>query len=485
MSNASSHARGSMDSLLSLWRCPQCGRDTPSREDRDPQCRRCGLRWPTFGTLRCALPDPRRDLPDWRARAHHSLQALRERARRATHAQTTLQQPSAAARGRVLDTRNPAAPSASTPAATATRLERLAAGLHAQLDCQAKVLAPLLGDTPSSDLATYRGLGAAQLEADGQLYDYAANLFRDWAWGELENRVSLTQVAAALPVRVERCIMLGAGAGRLAYDLAVARPDTTFIALEWNPLAALVGARLSAGDALTLWETPLAPRSVDDVIIEQQLRAPAGAADNLSWLWGDARQVPLIDGCADLVITPWLTDVIAGGPIPLIREVNRLLCRDGHWLNFGSLCFADAHAGDPGLALLLPELIELAAGLGFDAQSPRVSEFEAPYLDSPHSRFARRELLHVLRMTKRSAAVSGSAAGQGRVKRRPAERKPVALTPTIEGHALSSQVQAYVLSLIDGRRSIIDIAAELEARRLLSREEAIPLISSFLEKLSN
>ena len=48
---------------------------------------------------------------------------------------------------------------------------------------------------------------------------------------------------------------------------------------------------------------------------------------------------------------------------------------------------------------------------------------------------------------------------------------------------MSTQIYSFIMSLIDGKRSIKDMAAVLEKQRLMSKEEAIPAIRTFLTKM--
>ncbi len=48
---------------------------------------------------------------------------------------------------------------------------------------------------------------------------------------------------------------------------------------------------------------------------------------------------------------------------------------------------------------------------------------------------------------------------------------------------MTTQIYSFIMSLIDGKRSIRDMAVVLEKQRLMSKEEAIPAIRSFLTKM--
>ena len=59
----------------------------------------------------------------------------------------------------------------------------------------------------------------------------------------------------------------------------------------------------------------------------------------------------------------------------------------------------------------------------------------------------------------------------------------VPLLPSFRTQAMSTQIYTFIMSLIDGRRSIDDMAKVLEQQQLMTRKEAIPAIRRFLTKM--
>jgi len=62
-------------------------------------------------------------------------------------------------------------------------------------------------------------------------------------------------------------------------------------------------------------------------------------------------------------------------------------------------------------------------------------------------------------------------------------RQPVPLLPQVADHALALRVRGYVASLIDGRRSLVEIAARLVEERLLPPDEATGIVRDYLLRL--
>jgi len=125
-------------------------------------------------------------------------------------------------------------------------------------------------------------------------------------------------------------------------------------------------------------------------------------------------------------------------------------------------------------------VLDIVAAAGFTVDQLR--EDAVPYLGSPASRHARLETVVTFAAIKRE-----QAAPPARARRSPEwlERTdlPVPLLPEFEGRQLELRVLAYVSSLVDGRRSIRDVAQVLVEQRLMSAEEAEPTVRGFLRRL--
>ena len=61
--------------------------------------------------------------------------------------------------------------------------------------------------------------------------------------------------------------------------------------------------------------------------------------------------------------------------------------------------------------------------------------------------------------------------------------EPVPATAAFRQQAMTTQIYSFIMSLIDGKRSIKEMAAVLESQKLMTKEEAIPAIRSFLTRM--
>jgi uncharacterized protein YbaR (Trm112 family) len=440
---------------VDLLCCPRC--QAPLKGVGSGRCSSCGTSFPSVAGLPWLFPEPDRALGEWRARVHGYLAGLESQAARYRASLTD----------------------ELTRASTRNRLKLLASACTDQARRVRALLAPLLDGAPPAAPEIYSALGAT-LPAGQGLAGYYANLHRDWCWGEAENEAGYRLVDAALGAEPPgRTLLLGVGAGRLAYDLHQRRGPEVLVAADINPLFLLAASRLFAGDALELYEFPLAPRDVASQAILRRLEAPAPApaAPGLHLVFADATRAPFAAGAFDTVITPWLIDVVDDALEQFAARVNRWLRPGGRWVNSGPLSFS---GDDPARRHALEEVREIVAEAGFAPIEP--TEATVPYLCSPASRHGRRESVVTFATGKRAEAETPPSAPRGPDWLAHTDR-PIPLSAGFQGRQLELRVLAYVASLVDGHRSVRDVARELVAQRLMSESEAEPTVRAFLARL--
>jgi len=419
-------------------------------------CDACSSGFPVIGDIPWLFPDPRQSLAEWRGRLGMLTEHL-------------------AAEGAAM---RAAASAPGVAPATQRRLEHVAAAHEDQIARLRTLLAPL-GVEAGAALATHQGLGT-RLPLQQGLTNYYVNLHRDWSWGEEENARGLEEVRVALGgtlAGLGRTLVHGAGAGRLAYDLHMNGDAPLTVATDFNPLLLFVARDLFAGKSVELYEFPIAPRSTADHAVLRKLAAPAVPRSGLELVAADALQPPFADGAFDTVVTPWFVDIIGEPFARVAARVNLALKPGGRWINTGSLAFSRAaHADRIGLE----EVLALLPAAGF--ASPVVREATMPYMRSPASRHSRLEEVVTWVVTK-----SGPPADAPRARAMPDwllnAEKPVPRTPAFEMQAISSRVHAFMLALINGERSMRDMARVLVEQRLMPAQESEAAVRAFLTRL--
>jgi uncharacterized protein YbaR (Trm112 family) len=442
-----------LDQLLA---CPRCDKTPLTPHGGSFRCDACKVDFPAIDGIPWLFAEPDASLGEWRGRLHFALQQL-------SHDAGKLDRELEDDELRSL---------------TRRRLERYRKALESHRRSLQKLLQPVDVQASQGSRETYLAL-RTRLPVDQGLNTYYANVHRDWSWGDEENAASLKQVRSVLNDSAElgNVLVLGAGAGRLAYDLHMQMGTITTVATDFNPLLLLIAKAVTSGDRLKLHEFPIAPKSLEDDAILRTLEAPEVIREGFHLVLADVLRPPFAAGRFDTVLTPWLIDIVTEDLPVFARRINQLLVPDGRWINFGSLAFSDpsrARRYSP------EETRAIVAEAGFS--DPYVAEATIPYMCSPASRHGRRECVFTFSAYKERDG--------GRPDRHRAlpdwlvtGKEPVPLSPSFRSQAMTTQIYAFMMSLIDGRRSIKDMAVILEKQKLMTREEAEPAIRSFLTRM--
>ena len=447
---------GDVKELQGYLACPRCDKTPLAFDDGQYRCDACKTEFPDIDGIPWLFAEPGASLGEWRNRLQFALQQL----------------------GHEIAGLDAELKDKDLRPLTRQRLERYGKSVDQHRRALQQLLRPVDVQSQSGSFESYLAL-RTRLPADQGLNTYYANIHRDWAWGEEENEASLQQIRSVLHdhAGLGQVVVLGAGAGRLAYDIHKQLDCNRLVAMDFNPLLVLVASEMAQGKRLSMYEFPIAPRSLEDDAVLRKLSAPEAAGDNFYLVLGDVLRAPFAAGSFDTVVTPWLIDIITEDLSVFAARINRLLREDGRWVNFGSLAFAD-----PARARRYsPEEVKAIVGeAGFS--DPYVSQSTIPYMCSPASRHGRQERVFSFCAYKQRDAVQPP-----RHRALPdwlvTGREPVPLTQSFRTQAMTTQIYSFIMSLIDGRRSIEDMARILEQQKLMSRQEAVPAIRSFLMRM--
>lgn len=440
--------------IAALLACPRC--DSGLKQvDEHYHCVGCKLTFPHLDSIPVLVAEPTTTLGEWRERHHMLLERL---AREQRITESSLADPS-------------------LPPLTRQRLELSATAQTRHIAELKTLLAPLEMSGYAAQYETYLAL-RTRLPTDHGLNTYYPNIHRDWGWGDEENRLSMQLVSDGLSgAPAGATLVAGAGAGRLAFDLALANTSHPTVALDFNPLLLLVAAAMGRGDTITLTEFPIAPKRMQDFAVSRELRASNSAPASFNLVMADALRPPFKAKAFTRLVTPWLIDVIPESLSQFAARVNQLLSVGGRWVIFGSLAFGHP---DKRHCLSIEEVEAEIAAAGFDDVT--VTEAEIPYMCSPASRHGRREQVVVIKANKTKST-----------KRSPRSvtlpdwivkgDSPVPLSESFQMQAASTRIYAFIMSLIDGKRSLQDMALHMEQQQLMTAVEATSSIRSFLIRM--
>jgi carnosine N-methyltransferase len=206
--------------------------------------------------------------------------------------------------------------------------------------------------------------------------DYSTTLEyleRDWCWleqGESEIRSILASVTACIDAGQatgKRALVLGAGMGRIAWELTGHFDDV--IALDSSVSMAQNLLRL-IDEGMSFYSICTSSMVHNcDMVIRRDATAPPyntlldrkTARGGLNYLVGDVRNLPIADGSVSMVASVFFTDVV---PLETyIDEVVRVIEPNGLFVHFGPL---EYHFDRPELCLSADEIKECFNQKGFE-----------------------------------------------------------------------------------------------------------------------
>jgi hypothetical protein len=442
--------------LAAVLRCPRCRQGGLALERAVWICGACSAGYPVLGGIPWLFAEPHSTLAEWRARLQMLLLELDREAKTLRAELET---------GGLGDL-------------TRARLELLAAAHEDHGRRLQELLAPLDIAAPQADYETLVALGTRLPHHQG-LMNYYVNVHRDWAWGAAENDASIALIQAAVPAGYNwgRTLVLGAGAGRLAYDVHMRFAPSLTAAADFNPLLLFVAHAVTIGGQVELYEFPIAPRRLQDHAVLRQLGAPAPVSAGFYLLAADALQAPFMPASFDTVLTPWFIDIVDEDLTRFAPRVNELLRPGGAWINFGSLAFSRA---ERRLQFGVEEAREIVGTSGFSLAE--ISEMTIPYMQSPASRHGRIERALAWCARKERAAAPPEEYSTLPEWLLHGDRA-VPLLESFRVQALSTRVLALLMALIDGQRTVQDMARLLSDQRLMTPQDAEPAVRRFLTRM--
>lgn len=432
--------------------CPRCcGVFSAAAEAL--RCTACGTHYPILGGIPCLLEDPSLFRGLWRARLGDYLHAIEERI-------TALAAEAGAPR--LL----PATQKRLHHVCNAIASDRgVLLDLFRELVASAQTGAPLLlpGGDPRS--------------VDTPVLMYSELLFRDFVWGNSETAATLDMVRRLASAPFGITAVYGVGTGRLALDVQRELGATHTYGFDIQPLPLLVTARLLRGETVELHEYPLAPNSASDTAVQHRLSISFPAPGNLTLAFADVLRPPLAPGSLDTVITPWFIDAVATDVRETAAAVNRALRPGGVWLNFGPLRFK----GSLSHLYAIEEVHELVADSSFELGA-RFAEV-VPYFHSPYSGTHRSDRVFAF-AAKKSGEAATVAAPQPMAPWLTDTRLPIPVSRSFVRLTKTSVFTVGVLSLIDGKRSIADIAEALSQSFGVPANTLVSELRPFFARLS-
>jgi hypothetical protein len=412
--------------------CPRC-HGALERRNGGSSCSACAIDYPTIGTLRCLVEDPPLFRGVWKSHLDGYLASTAERL-------SALQ--SAAVLPHLLE-----------------RTRRRIRHAHDAVVADCTSLIDLFRDfVPKAQGSVPSVLPPPDPRTpDTSIIKFSEHLFRDWVWGQRESESALDIVRRLAQEPLGNAAVYGVGTGRLAFDIRRELDSESVLGFDVNPLPLLVTARLFAGEEVELHEYPLAPNSAEDSAYRHRFERPFDMPDKVELVFADALRPPLRPGSLDAIVTPWFIDSVAADVRETAASINRALRPGGAWLNFGPLRFEGAAAR----LYVIDEVHEVVAASGFEIRS-QFSE-NVPYFHSPHSGTHRSD--RIFAFNARKVAESEPLPAPPLFAPWLSDTTlPIPVSQAFAGLQNHSVLTVGILTMIDGRRSLRDIAGELSGQ---------------------
>ncbi len=409
--------------------------------------------YPIVSGVPWMLPNPQNSLNDWGAKLNHFNQVILSEIK-------TLEKEVSRAQG-----------------PTQERLQSLLSGKKAFLRRVSELLFPVITAKAASK-GVYEAL-RDRAPSTQNLLSYEANLYRDWVWGEDENRLSADLIFALLKeLPCSRLAILGAGAGRLALDLHRLSAAKMTVATDINPLLVMAAQHLTSGDDLTIHEFPLHPRKSEYAAIEHQVRGEK-KPDNFHFVFSDASKPCFKRGSFDVVVTPWLIDIQPLALKRFLKQLNHYVPENGYWINFGSLVFNQRR---DALCYSIEEVRIIAEEQGFEIVD--IHEQMIPYLKSPYNAGYRQEQVWTW-AAKKVRQVEPLKNTQVIPTWLMDDKLPIPKADYFAQFTMTHRIYSQLSAEIDGKTSLSKIVKKFVRQNRMDEDEASQLIKNFFLDLHN
>ncbi len=357
------------------------------------------------------------------------------------------------------------------------RLKNLSQLLEQQIQNYKKILKPLGWEKIEAN-SFYSYLNSRP--GSSFLAENIDNLFRDWCWGDHENKSSLEMITQTLednPLQGD-LMVLGSGAGRLAYDLhrLFGLNQTTLV--DYNPLLMLLAQKIISGEELSLVEFPIVPSHSADFAMDRKLKSPRSLKDGINYILADLKDPLCPLPKSQNILTPWLIDVVQIDYRLWVQKMNSWLPLGGTWINFGPLGFNNPLLSD---YYSYEEVLHLTEKGGFKIK--KMDYKRIPYMQSPSSNSHRQEKVLCFVAEKIEEISPESISG---IEKLPWEKdpdQPIEI-PVVEMRLEAGfQLNAHICKLLKEKPSYLKLLEQLSADYPIPQDQLSFMLTQILKNI--
>lgn len=339
-----------------------------------------------------------------------------------------------------------------------------------------RLLAPL--EIAFSENSSLHEAIQTEIPQSQTLMSYYPNIFRDWAWGQVENEICREICEQYLDSTARKMLVLGAGSARLPADLHKSLGLEYSLLTDINPYLVFCGHQMLAGNKIELYEFPIAPLAASDVAVKHRLKSPHGCLEGIEYVFADALNPPVRPGVFDTVLTPWFIDIVPMELLEQAKLVNSLLDVGAKWVNFGSLVLSHS---DPFKCHSQQELGEIFALAGFKVL--QMNRHQVPYLVSPHSAQKRQENVLVFALEKLSHCERGHESFSYLPAWITDDNEPIPDLPELRNLVMVNFIFAELLSAVTKGVTIADLGEALQPKLGLPPDQSREVVRALLTRV--
>jgi len=173
-------------------------------------------------------------------------------------------------------------------------------------------------------------------ESTQNIYSYFELVFRDWhkESAEIECYTKLINEVISNN-NFKNILILGSGAGRLSYNLALNNPKSQFISFDHNPLLSFLFKRILDGESINLSQVEMYAKNQDSYATVIELFKPSKELDNHQIVMGSFPDLPFKENSFDLIIAPWFLDIIESNLESSLVIIQKFLSKNGGTVYLG------------------------------------------------------------------------------------------------------------------------------------------------------
>lgn len=452
-----------LKNALSFLKCPKCHEDRLQFKNPYFVCSPCDIKFPCLENILYLVPEPDSFLFQWKIRAEFY--------------QSMIQLQLAGLEKDIQDT--------SLLESTKERLLKIKQALKLNLETVLKLMSSacnfnsatgLQNSNPTTNAKTINQIRVAKNQ---HIESYFLNIFRDWVWGNDETKYMRDKVIHSIQDHPHDSVaIMGSGAGRLSEDLAAIWPQSFLFSLDINVFFLHLHQQLAEGKNVTLAEIPNVPLDVDHVAKAYELKSPfKPSQSNHFRIAANAINPPFKKDSLDVIICPWFIDIIPEDSFSLIKRYNRILKTGGLLTIHGLLGYSKPNEKK---SYLFSELVDLAKRAGYEIMDS--SEDWIPYLQSPHSTQRRSEKCYTFtfKKIKDVEVISDFMPLPDWITD---TNLPIPNSDSFASLFSQGKIQTEILSLVNGKNSILQIAEILHTHYQIPKKEAELAIINILSNV--